>query len=309
MTRYLDGMAFPFPKGTPKQQLVMREFKKMAVNVNFILKHCFSPIPPPVGKGYASVQYHIRQMKVTMKDILFELTTGYKIMNPIRGLLPSSPSIGMIGANTAGGSPSTRTSSVSVAFQAIDKEIESSSSNWQKMATKYVKERITPESRYKLKKFIDDNTLNKIRLDKTRFHIPKSHGSYIDSRTGRATASGARAKEKVRQELELSNESDKSPEPIMKKIRKCPPKCVVCCAVADPKDKEFKITQTTIYCSTCLVSLCLKKKGHRRASCFEIFHQIRDLSKLKGTQDGGSPSEGNTGSSKKRKQSSKEASP
>jgi hypothetical protein len=134
-------------------------------------------------------------------------------------------------------------------------------------------------------------------LDKTLFHIPKSHGSYIDSRTGRATASGARAKEKVCQEQELSKESDKSPEPIMKKIRKCPPKCVVCCAVADPKDKEFKITQTTIYCSTCLVSLCLK------------IHQIRDLSKLKGTQDGGSPSEGNTGSSKKRKQSSKEASP
>jgi hypothetical protein len=33
MTRYLDGMNFPFSKGTPKQQLVMREFKKLAVNV------------------------------------------------------------------------------------------------------------------------------------------------------------------------------------------------------------------------------------------------------------------------------------
>ena len=55
MTRYLDGMSFPFPKGTPKQQLVMREFKKMVVNVSFILKHCFSARPPPVGKGYASV--------------------------------------------------------------------------------------------------------------------------------------------------------------------------------------------------------------------------------------------------------------
>jgi hypothetical protein len=58
----------------------------MAVNVSFILKHCFSPKPPPVGKGYASVQYHIKQMKMTMKDVLFELTTGYRIMNPIRGL-------------------------------------------------------------------------------------------------------------------------------------------------------------------------------------------------------------------------------
>ena len=41
MTRYLDGMSFPVPKGTPKQMLVMREFKNMAVNVRFILKHCF----------------------------------------------------------------------------------------------------------------------------------------------------------------------------------------------------------------------------------------------------------------------------
>ena len=38
MTRYLDGMTFPVPKGTPKQMLVMHELKKMAVNVQFILK-------------------------------------------------------------------------------------------------------------------------------------------------------------------------------------------------------------------------------------------------------------------------------
>ena len=184
-------------------------------------------------------------------------------------------------------------------------EIESSNSDWQKKATKYVKDRITPDSRYKLKKFIDDETLNKIRLDRTLFHIPKSHGSYIDSRTGRVTTSGTRAKEKVHQEQDQSKESDNSPDPIIKKIRKCPPKCVVCCAIADPKDKEFKITQTTIYCCTCQVSLCLKKKGHRRASCFEIFHQIRDLTYLKGMPEG---SEVNIGSSKKRKASSNDAS-
>jgi hypothetical protein len=154
---------------------------------------------------------------------------------------------------------------------------------------------------------MDDETLNKIRLDRTLFHIPKSYGSYIDSRTGRATTSGIRAKEKVCQEQEQSKESDNSPEPIVKKIRKCPPKCVVCCTIADPNDKDFKITRTTIYCSTCLVSLCLKKKGHRRASCFEIFHQIRDLSYLKGTPDGSNPSDVNTGSSKKRKASRKDA--
>ena len=168
-------------------------------------------------------------------------------MNPIRGLLPGSPSVDTSGIAAACGSISIGTSSVSAALRAIDKDIENASSDWQKKATKYVKERITPESRYKLKKFIDDDTLNKIRLDRTLFHIPKSHGSYIDSRTGRATTNGTRAKERVHHEQgEQSKESDNSPEPIVKKVRKCPPKCVVCCAIADPKDKEFKITQTTI---------------------------------------------------------------
>ena len=61
---------------------------------------------------------------------------------------------------------------------------------------------------------------------------------------------------------------------MQKKIQKCPPKCIVCCAMADPRDKEYKITQTTNYCSTCLVTLCIKKKGNRKLSCFEIFYQI-----------------------------------
>ena len=64
-----------------------------------------------------------------------------------------------------------------------DKQLETANSEWQKDAAKYVKECITPESRYKLKKFIDDDKLNKTPLDKTLFHIPKSQGSYIDSRT------------------------------------------------------------------------------------------------------------------------------
>ena len=54
MTRYLYGMSFPLPKGKPKQMLVMHEFKKMAVKVHFILKHCFPARIPPEGKGYAA---------------------------------------------------------------------------------------------------------------------------------------------------------------------------------------------------------------------------------------------------------------
>ena len=66
----------------------MREFKKMAANVHFMLKHCFPMKPAPVGKGYAAIQHH--QLKILLKDILFELATSYKTLNPIRGVVPGA---------------------------------------------------------------------------------------------------------------------------------------------------------------------------------------------------------------------------
>ena len=81
MTRYFDGMNFPLPKGTPKQQLVMRKFKKMAVNVHFVMKHCFPARLPPMGKSYAAVQSHHKHMKISMQDILFELASSYEDMS------------------------------------------------------------------------------------------------------------------------------------------------------------------------------------------------------------------------------------
>ena len=76
MTRYLDGMNFPFSKGMPKQQLVMREFKKMAVNVQFMLKHCIPTNPSLIGKGFTSIQHHHTHLKISMKDVLFQLATS-----------------------------------------------------------------------------------------------------------------------------------------------------------------------------------------------------------------------------------------
>ena len=76
-------MNFPFAKGTPKHQLVMREFKKMAVNVRFMFKHCFPTKPAPIGKGFASIQHHHEHLKISMKDVIFQLATSYKLMNPI----------------------------------------------------------------------------------------------------------------------------------------------------------------------------------------------------------------------------------
>ena len=55
MTRYLDGIDFSFAKGTPKHQLIMREFKKW-LSCRFILKHCFPSKPMPIRNGYYAIQ-------------------------------------------------------------------------------------------------------------------------------------------------------------------------------------------------------------------------------------------------------------
>jgi hypothetical protein len=46
--------------------------------------------------------------------------------------------------------------------------------------------------------------------------------------------------------------------------------------------------------------LCIKKKGNRKASCFEIFHKIPDLSSLKGKSDNKNTSTVNLGASTNR---------
>ena len=55
--------------------------------------------------------------------------------------------------------------------------------------------------------------------------------------------------------------------------------------INDPKSKDSKITQTTIYCLVCLVSLCTKMIGNRKTTCFAHFHQIQDLSGLQGSRE------------------------
>lgn len=165
----------------------------------------------------------------------------------------------------------------------IDRAIEENSSDWQKSASKIVKEYIKPDSRYKLKKFIENEILNKIRLDKSLNHLPKSIGCYVDATNGMLTPSGKNAKERVKSSEEEEAAAARAADTQKKKprkVRKCPPRCVICCAIADPQNKESKISQTTIYCSTCLVHLCTKKIGNRKTTCFERFHQLPDLTQL-----------------------------
>jgi hypothetical protein len=112
------------------------------------------------------------------------------------------------------------------------------------------------------------------------FHIPKSHGSYVDARTIRKTIRGSKAKERAVSSSDQGGDNENTRQGQLTKIRKCPPRCIVCCAVSDPKKEASKMTNTTIYCSTCLVSLCTKWIGNRKTTFFELFHQIPNTSDL-----------------------------
>ena len=65
--------------------------------------------------------------------------------------------------------------------------------------------------------------MNQIRLDKTLFHYPKLHGSYVDARTGRRTIRGSKAKERVVPATENADSDDDAVAGKVTKIRKCPP--------------------------------------------------------------------------------------
>jgi hypothetical protein len=97
MMRSLDSMNFIFTKGSAKQVLVMRELKRwpsmlvlLAINVGFTLKHCFPIKAPPRGSGYSMIQHRNHQSEFTMKDVLYQLASLYKLMNPTRGVIPVS---------------------------------------------------------------------------------------------------------------------------------------------------------------------------------------------------------------------------
>ena len=112
----------------------------MAVVLRFALKNCFPTKPALSGKGYVAIQHDHKHLKISMNDVLFELATSYKLMNPIRGIVPCLPF--------------QRNEQVE-SDDNIDKKISVEDSHRMKTATKYVKKRITPDSRYNLKKFIE----------------------------------------------------------------------------------------------------------------------------------------------------------
>lgn len=67
---------------------------------------------------------------------------------------------------------------------------------------------------------------------------------------------------------------------------------------------DIQNEQTTMHCSTCLVSLCSKRIGYRKIKCFEPFYQIQNLADLWDKQGS---TETKTSSFKNRKSSNTES--
>lgn len=79
----------------------------------------------------------------SIRDVLYFLALSYMLMNPIRGIIPGSPYCSVI----RGGNYD---------LDDIDNKLEQSANESQKTALRYIKEKIKTESRYKMKKFIDN---------------------------------------------------------------------------------------------------------------------------------------------------------
>ena len=82
--------------------------------------------------------------------------------------------------------------------------------------------------------------MNRIRLDKTLLHVPKSHWSYVNARTGRRTIRWFTAKYMFMSSNEKANGNDPLSDGKVTKVRKSLPSCIICRAASDPNDKGSK---------------------------------------------------------------------
>ena len=158
MTRKLDEMHFDFAKGTPKQKLVLREIKKLALSVYFAKKHCFPSKPIPTGQGYTKIQVHMNNLgrEFVMKEVLYKLCTTYVIINPARAL-PLVP--GAIELNDEDSEEDATLARRGIAA-------------WQKKAVLITKE--IEKKRNKLALFANSAELNRIRTDTRLNHTQRS---------------------------------------------------------------------------------------------------------------------------------------
>ncbi|EJK70100.1 hypothetical protein THAOC_08569, partial [Thalassiosira oceanica] len=166
MTAQLDKMVFPFTMATPKQQIVLREMKKLAV------------------QGYKRIQKALGHTKITMKRVLHMLATEYKVTNSISGIVPGTPQ-----ANAQ--------DEEALVSEEEEEDLEVMTSRqlsaWQDEATAYCRK--ATDGYIPFQKFQSDSMLDRIRKDRRLDHQMKSiSGSSSSKKKKKAMEKGSQVK-------------------------------------------------------------------------------------------------------------------
>merc|ERR1712157_493345 len=256
-TRKLDDMNFPMSKASPKQVLILREIKKLSIQVYLAKKNCFLNTKLPWGSGYKRIQAALGHSGISLRDILHQLATSYEMLNPIHGFTPGSPS------RAIGYRAPCMNESTSEDSDGNYKEFKSSDAggsrqllSWKKEAKCYTRD-VLQCSRNPYKKFIKDPTLDRIRKDNRLEHFPQS----------------------VPKKSSSSKKSSKGNKAIPKK-KKTDHKESTHCAICVGLLGSSKAKKTVYFCPTCGVYLCNRRRGKSKSTCFKKWHTCTHLGSL-----------------------------
>merc|ERR1711862_845335 len=180
-TRKLDEMNFPMSKASPKQVLILRELKKLAIQVYLTKKNCFPNAKLPWGSGYRRIQGALGHSDITMKNVLHTLASTYEVINPIHGFTPGSPSRAISYHTSRTNAPSSDNDSDCNMINSSEGGSYRQLHSWKKEAKCYTRD-VIEGSRNPFNKFVKDSTLDRIRKDIRLEHFPQSETNKSSAR-------------------------------------------------------------------------------------------------------------------------------
>lgn len=159
MSRNLKELLWYLAQESPRQALMIREIKKVAVNAFILKKHCYNSIPNAwfQGKGFSAIHKKLAQHEGTLSDFILELAMTYKILSPMPGQVPTSP----LKRKRSWNGQSER----------------ASQQEGTHLGQREAEILCATVKLNKVRKFTDDPVLNRIRLDRSLNHCMVSDGT------------------------------------------------------------------------------------------------------------------------------------
>lgn len=93
MSEYLKKMLWYLSQATPKQQVTIREIKKVALNAFLAKKHAFNTLPPEAfqGRSFSQIRRALSKHEGTLSEFVLSLARTFRLLLPAPGLVPRSP--------------------------------------------------------------------------------------------------------------------------------------------------------------------------------------------------------------------------